>query len=84
MTKAANGRNVDRMTPQQAARDGEGDIVLLSAQEAARRLSLSPWTVYQLIKSGDLRSKAIGRRRMVPVSALAEFTDAADAGGAEQ
>jgi excisionase family DNA binding protein len=31
--------------------------------------------VYELIRSGQLRTVKVGRRRLVPVPALAEFVD---------
>ncbi len=37
---------------------------LLSAQEAARRLGVSFWTVYRLARSGRLASVHLGRRRL--------------------
>ena len=39
------------------------------------RLDLSRSTVYTLIRSGHLRSVKVGKRRLVPESALAEFIE---------
>jgi excisionase family DNA binding protein len=36
--------------------------------------------VFELIGSGKLRSVSIGRRRLVPESAIAEFIEALEAG----
>ncbi|MCO6000141.1 helix-turn-helix domain-containing protein [Actinoallomurus rhizosphaericola] len=37
--------------------------------------SISCWTVYNLIRSNQLRSVKIGRRRLVPAAALTEYLD---------
>lgn len=42
-------------------------------EEAADALRLSRSVVYELIRSGRLRTVKAGRRRLVPVSALAEY-----------
>jgi excisionase family DNA binding protein len=45
----------------------------LSIAEAAKRISLSQRTVASLIKTGQLVSIKVGRRRIVPVSAIENF-----------
>ena len=45
---------------------------VLTVDEAAERLRVSRWTVYNLIRSNQLRTVKIGRRRLVPVSSIAE------------
>jgi excisionase family DNA binding protein len=47
--------------------------VLYRVDEAAQALRLSRSLVYELIRSGQLRSVKAGRRRLVPVEALAEY-----------
>jgi excisionase family DNA binding protein len=47
--------------------------VLVTAEEAARRLALSRATVFRLLADGSLRSITVGRARRVPVAALVEF-----------
>ena len=42
---------------------------------AAEALRLSRSVLYELIRSGRLRTVKQGRRRLVPVSALAEYVD---------
>ncbi|NYI97371.1 excisionase family DNA binding protein [Streptomonospora nanhaiensis] len=49
--------------------------LVLTVDEAAARLRVSRWTLYNLIRSGQLRTVKIGRRRLVPVAALAECID---------
>jgi excisionase family DNA binding protein len=48
-------------------------ILALDIREAARRLSLSPRTVAALVSTGELQSRKVGRRRIIPVSALEKF-----------
>ena len=50
-----------------------GDQLLVTPEEAARRLSVGRTTIYELMASGELQSGNIGRCRRVPVSALASF-----------
>lgn len=45
---------------------------LLTVQEAADRLRVSRWSVYNLIRSNQLRTIKIGRRRLVTPAALAD------------
>ena len=46
---------------------------LLTVAEAAERLRVSKWMVYNLIRSRALRTIKIGDRRLVPVRALRAF-----------
>ena len=48
------------------------DVMLFTIDEAAAQLRVSRWTVYNLIRSGQLRTIKIGRRRLVPIDALSE------------
>src|SRR6266851_7690766 len=47
---------------------------LLSVPEAAGALGLGTTTVKKLIAAGELTSVTVGRRRLVPRSALEDFT----------
>jgi excisionase family DNA binding protein len=51
---------------------GDPTEFLLTVQEAADRLRVSRWSVYNLIRSNQLRTVKIGRRRLVTPAALAE------------
>jgi excisionase family DNA binding protein len=43
--------------------------------EAAEQLRVSRWTVYNLIRSNQLRTVKIGRRRLVTLAALVECVE---------
>ena len=49
------------------------DQLLVTPEEAARRLSVGRTTVYELMSTGELKSVNIGRCRRVPVSSLTLF-----------
>jgi excisionase family DNA binding protein len=49
------------------------EVLAVGIPEAARRLGLSARTVATLIRRRELRSRKVGRRRLVPVSELAAF-----------
>ena len=49
---------------------------LLTVDEAAEYLRVSRWTVYNLIRSNQLRTIKIGRRRLIALSALDECVEA--------
>lgn len=56
--------------------------LLYSVDEAATALRLSKSALYELIRSGRLRTVKAGRRRLVPVAALAEYIASLEAGAA--
>ena len=49
--------------------------LLYRVEEAAEALRLSRAMVYEIIRSGQLRTVKIGTRRLVPVAALGEYID---------
>ena len=49
--------------------------LLLTPQEAARRLSIARSSLYELLLTGEIVSLKIGRSRRVPLDALAEYID---------
>ncbi|MEV8638762.1 helix-turn-helix domain-containing protein [Streptosporangium sp. NPDC051023] len=51
------------------------DDLVITVDEAAKKLRISRWTLYSLIRSNQLKTIKIGRRRLVPVDALAECVD---------
>lgn len=48
-------------------------VLAVSMDEAARLLGVSPRTVASLARANRLTSRRIGRRRVIPVSALDVF-----------
>lgn len=46
---------------------------LLTVTEAARRLGIGRTTTFALMRTGELRSVTVGRRRLVPAGAIDEF-----------
>jgi excisionase family DNA binding protein len=43
---------------------------LMTIHEAGKALRISKWTVYRLINARQLKTVRIGRKRLVPVSAM--------------
>ncbi|RFZ48381.1 Helix-turn-helix domain protein [Mycobacterium marinum] len=58
-----------------------GAACLHSVESAFNRLCVSRAKGYELIANGKLRSVKIGRRRLVPESAIVEFIGNLEAGG---
>lgn len=56
--------------------------LLYGVDEAAEALRLSRSVIYELIRSGRLRTVKEGRRRLVPVDALAEYVALLERGSA--
>ena len=50
-----------------------GERVLLTVEEAARRLCIGRTTAFGLVAAGDLESIQIGSLRRVPVDAVTRF-----------
>lgn len=50
--------------------------VLYRVEEAAEALRMSRSLIYELIRSGQLRTVKVGRRRLVSVRALEEYVRA--------
>jgi excisionase family DNA binding protein len=51
----------------------EAGVIAVGVAEAARRLGLSVRTVATLISRRELASLKVGRRRIIPVTALEAF-----------
>jgi len=49
--------------------------VLLSIDETAQSLRIGRSMVWQLVKTGELRSVKIGASRRIPVAAIAEYAN---------
>lgn len=68
---------VDALRAEIAAEPITAPDRLLSVDEAAERLGIGRTRAYGEIAAGRLRSVLVGRRRLVPSSAIAEFIEAA-------
>ena len=55
--------------------------LLLSVAEAAKALGVSRGSLYELVNAGEVKSIQIGRRRLIPRTALIEFIDGNTASG---
>lgn len=53
--------------------DDDATLVLLTVEEAARRLRIGRTTCFALIRTGELESIDIGRLRRVPADAPAAY-----------
>lgn len=53
----------------------EGTIppIFVSVKEAARALSVSPFTIYELLDAKEIESRYKGRRRLVVVDSLRAY-----------
>lgn len=51
----------------------DSDAMALNVRDAARQLSISPRTLATLIARGEIQSRKVGRRRIVPIAALEKF-----------
>ena len=49
--------------------------VVLRVPEACALLRVSKWTLYELIRTGQLETIKIGSRRVVPVTAIQAFVE---------
>jgi excisionase family DNA binding protein len=67
---------------EQARPVAEGPERLLSIPEAADLAGLGRSALYDLIGRGELRTLKVGRRRLVPASAIAELAARADGAAA--
>lgn len=65
-------------------RQGTNTLVrmVVGVDEAAQMLSVSRGRIYELIRSGQLRTVKCGARRLVPIAALREYVEGAMGGGA--
>jgi excisionase family DNA binding protein len=62
-----------RPAAQQNASRASDDRLLLSAKEAARRLSISPRLLWRLTNTGKMPCVKLGRRVLYPADGLAEW-----------
>ncbi|MEW2470626.1 excisionase family DNA-binding protein [Streptomyces sp. NPDC046994] len=55
------------------AHDVDPTLVLLTVEEAARRLRIGRTTCFKLVSSGEIESVTVGRLRRVPADAVPAF-----------
>lgn len=53
----------------------DANPLLITVKAAADKLSLTPWSVYRLLDSGELKGKYQGRRRYVDYESLVTYKD---------
>lgn len=58
--------------------------LLVSVREASRALSIGRDATYELVRTGRLRSIAVGRRRLVPVAELSAFVERESSNGSRR
>ena len=51
------------------------DVLLIGVDEAARQLSLSPWTIRAWAQKGLIRSLKVGSRRMIPIAEVVRIDE---------
>ena len=59
---------------------GAVSVILLTAEEAAQTLRIGRSKVYELMRTGSIRSIKIGGSRRISAAALAEFVATMEAG----
>ena len=61
--------------PQGSSKQGDAvtDQLLVDAEEAARRIGIGRTKMYELLGQNEIESVAVGRRRLVPTTALDEY-----------
>ncbi|MER6431337.1 helix-turn-helix domain-containing protein [Streptomyces sp900105245] len=64
---------MDETTTLQPTATEDATLVLLTVEEAARRLRIGRTTCYALIRTGELESVPVGRLRRVPADAPAAY-----------
>lgn len=62
-------------TAEKAATPAKLEPIAVRPDEAARALGLSPRTIDKLIRTGAIRSRTVGRARLVSVASLRRFMD---------
>lgn len=53
----------------------EPDPISVSVQEAAKLANVSAWTIYQLLGSGAIEGRYLGRKRLVLFASLKSYIE---------
>jgi len=59
-----------------------GDITLLNMKQVLEQLNISQWVYYKLIRSGELPTVSLGKRRLVRLKTLREYIEKKETGKA--
>jgi len=59
------------------------DITLLSMKQVMEYLNVSQWVYYKLIRSGELPTVSLGKRRLVRLKTLKVYIEKAETGKAD-
>lgn len=54
---------------------GYSEPLMVRPEEAARRLGISRTKLFELLASGEIKSKRSGRMQLIPVSALLAWSE---------
>lgn len=55
--------------------------IAVSVGEAASTLSLGRTKIYELLRSGELKSRTVGRRRLISVASIHSFLEQSSGAG---
>jgi excisionase family DNA binding protein len=66
-----------------ADHDGPTTAMAYGVNDAAALLGVSRWTLYELLRRGEIRSFKVAGRRLVSVQAIVEFIADAESEGYE-
>jgi len=77
LREMCDGREIDatRAAPAEADRRDAGRQLLVTVEEAAKRLCVGRPKMWQLVMAGEVLSIKIGASRRVPISALEEYVE---------
>ncbi len=73
--------NVLREALERGKHDDKPLASMLSVAEACKCLGISKWSLYKLIRSGELSSVKIGSRRLIAVRAIHKLIDKLEKNG---
>ena len=62
--------------------ENRNDITLLNMKQVMKYLNVSQWIYYKLIRTGELPTVSLGKRRLVRLKTLQEYIENAETGKA--
>ncbi len=68
-------QEINKIGSQSDKNNNSSEILLLTPEETASRLSIGRTVVYKLIANGSLESVTIGNSRRIPTDCLKQFVD---------